>query len=105
MMVCCLHQLAHICGMIHQRTLVPYQPCKPFGTAKCRRKYYQTLHELSNLDKFREALDSIGSKISTYLSGITLIFADLIYAYMLTRIIDNSLVPGAKMVNTTKSLG
>ena len=102
MIGCCLHQLAHICGIINQRTSVPYPPCKPFGATKCKRKHYQTLHELANLNKFREVLASIDSKISTYLAGTTLIFADLIHAHMLTRIIDDPLVPGAKMVNTTK---
>ena len=88
--------------MINQKSSTPYQPCKPFGTTKCKRKHYQTLHELSNLEKFREVLDSIDSKNATYLAGNTLAFANLIHAHMLTRIIDNPLVPGTKMVNTTR---
>lgn len=98
----CLHQLAHICGMVNPKNMQAYLPCKPLGTKKCKRKHYQTLHELSNMDKFRSVLDSIDSKNATYLTGNTLIFADLIHAHMLTRIIDNPLMPGSKMVNTTK---
>ena len=102
MIGCCLHQLAFICGLVNPRSNVPYLPCKPFGNTKCKRKHYQTLHELSNLTKFREVVDSIDSRTSTYLTGTTQIFADAIHAHMLTRIIDNPLIPGAKMVNTTK---
>ena len=95
----CLHQLAFVLGMMNPRGF-PYLACNKPGATKCNRKHYKSLQELSDLTKFKEVMESINSRTATNLTGNTAIMADHVYNMMLTKIIDDPAVPGAKMVNT-----
>jgi hypothetical protein len=78
----------------------PYLRCNKTPNAKCNRKHYNSLNELSDLTKFQEVMESINSRTSNVLSGNTAILADHVYNMMSTKIVDNPAVPGTKMVNT-----